>query len=1455
MTGDEAPLLSRMSQANNFPRDHLFRSTDPYNVDPHSSGGDRVKGYVVSVVSDDLTDARVTHGYNHSSNGFFHFIFLHHYKRPKGNVAYIQSSASYNILSLSNTLVASLSFVLGRNHAAIRGASNQEIDRFFLVEAFVTRLLITGALGGYSLEKVVKLFSRFTVTFICSRGGRTNDIVSSDSTTGAQYYKWSVGPFDINLIDAFNRPAENSDRLYTLLSTELERKLAAADTFGISEDANHNLTADNSDIKNFQRDYLAAKSEGTLDEFRREIFKRRIDEVTFKFFPRYKCEGSAMSMRPMNYQLKPINRQTILSNIAIHPDGDQDYIANPIRLNNADYDHRDPNNKQFTTLNAVTVPVPSTQFAEKRDNFHVLNLPAAVTSSLTILGNDVRDIAHTLNNNPTNLSINTMRALRLPTIPRNREVRTQPVHDYYFQPVNDFEETSEEQPGDERADINLNVNDDITDQQVGCRIGVKDRIEAYFQRLSNLYCSPFDINDNNCFFRCLLKARRVDFESSEIDANVRFHFLRQQMGIDATEHVKLSHLQAFSNVTNEVYHIYNIVDADYKELADHPDIKKESISKMFKKVQTFTPLGSDEDQRKHREHIHFLWYREHCYLILDPRFIVDKVKCVKCTQWVKLGTFKTHFTNCHYCNICRKSYSIKNGPHTCEGERVLPREQRARAKSLAEPKVCEDWIPARKHIKAKKLTRESDIWLADIETFPDPHKNFAATAYAIGLQCLEVGSRYYYFYGPHCMEEFLTHAQKISGTLYFYNGGRFDAYIVIRGMIDAGFPLESSTFIKNGGTIMNFHIHPRLKVHDLYLFIDCSLAAACKAWGVPDDATKSSFDHSKVYDFESAEKHRKEVLEYLRLDVAALRELYRIYSKAQFECFGVDVNRAVSLSEFAYNVWSTLCPVMNHISVPHTGKEEDDDRAAYYGGRVTPQRVEFQSSEYVEGQKEYDFDEITDYLIYPDVNSLYPAVCRKFAYAIGPWRYVSREEMEGLNMIDILNARSPDHPTRPVVPRSCFKVSVKCPKDIITAFLVERKPDGSLVHTLDDKVEQWYWGNEIAEAVTIGYEVTAIHEMKEFPFYAQVFDAFVDLCWQGRINNPKPSIKNRAFKDTLNKLTGKFGQKAHPVNTTIWNSSTKRTEKSTKAFLESLEGLQDFEIIFSESGKNHAAILEILNKNPHPTYPVYLSAQILANSRVYMSRIYRALNAYRDPNYAIYYTDTDSLILHARCLPILRRHNLIGDGLGQLSCDLTEPFDGDFAKILTGVWAAPKGPYSLGFVTNKKPTLMEKIKSKGIPHPSGPFPFGEDIDIEANINSMTEEQQKEWGSKKEILERVFAYIKDPTHCEPPVEAVGLRFYLWQDADGAYFAKHMNRKIIQAMVYKEGTITCYYGSFKKNFRTPYGTMMEITPSINTRTPCKSNWWLEKSNRAYLEDADSRFDLTYPLGYEPPKQIFV
>lgn len=88
-------------------------------------------------------------------------------------------------------------------------------------------------------------------------------------------------------------------------------------------------------------------------------------------------------------------------------------------------------------------------------------------------------------------------------------------------------------------------------------------------------------------------------------------------------------------------------------------------------------------------------------------------------------------------------------------------------------------------------------------------------------------------------------------------------------------------------------------------------------------------------------------------------------------------------------------------------------------------------------------------------------------------------------------------------------------------------------------------------------------------------------------------------------------------------------------------------------GNNTAVLFEVENECLDPQYPIYLSAQILAYSRVYMSRILRMVNGYLDPKNSFYYTDTDSLVLSPDAYEILLKEGKIGKELGQLSCDLS----------------------------------------------------------------------------------------------------------------------------------------------------------------------------------------------------------
>ena len=558
-----------------------------------------------------------------------------------------------------------------------------------------------------------------------------------------------------------------------------------------------------------------------------------------------------------------------------------------------------------------------------------------------------------------------------------------------------------------------------------------------------------------------------------------------------------------------------------------------------------------------------------------------------------------------------------------------------------------------------------------------------------------------------------------------------------------------------------------------------------------------------------------------------------------FDCFSIDVNRCVSISEFAFKAWAVKQPLVSQLYRPHVGKEEDDDRAAYFGGRVTPQRKEYVSRDFSEEKKEYDYDALEDYLVQPDVNSLYPHVQRINRFAFGRWKYILVEEENDASLAQDLSHGAVEEEE---LLRSMYRVDISCPKNLITAFLPCRNEKGQLEYNLLDKTNAWYWGSEIREACLLGYQVTRVYEIKRFDQLAYLFNDWVDFCWEGRQKNPKPSLKNQTFKLALNSLTGKFGQHTIETNCVIYTDYAQfRSQRDSQHMDFALSHMKDFDLLMSPEEKDkHAAVMIYYNTGKKaPNYPVHLSAQILAYSRIYMSELYRICDAYHNPSNAIYYTDTDSLVISVSALRCLQEAGKIGKKIGQLSCDLFEAFhDEKFGKIVRAVWSAPKGPFSIVYLKPGQAHLQEKIRAKGIPHPEGPFPYGENIELE-------------WDQSNSLLmSRLYRWMAHPSLYPVPADIISRRFYLYtQEGEGGrvYFAKHLSFQLIRAMMEKQGHLVCYYGGMKKHLAFQ-GYNMCIAPCLNVRQPCKTDWWRDKAQRVYSEGCDSPFDLSYPLGYE-------
>lgn len=983
----------------------------------------------------------------------------------------------------------------------------------------------------------------------------------------------------------------------------------------------------------------------------------------------------------------------------------------------------------------------------------------------------------------------------------------------------------------EGTDIDILTEDqeretDYFKDRFSCRIDPHDKLEAALLRIKHII-EPEGDNTNNCVIKCIaMGSKRMTTYNEDI---IEIRDL-----IEHHEGVKIEEIETIATYYQVSVKCYAIIKCEksYRELS--------KVSQSIKKIASIKTIGA-------KEIVNIFLHKGHAYLITNTKYIISKLKCANCAQWINSKTLARHNANCKYCANCKKAYNNRK-EHICDENRKQPLLFNRKA-ILKKPDKPGDWKVLRNIKPSKRFTSDKSIYCADFEAFPDFHNddNFATFAARVVNVGTNVGKT---FYGPTGLADYLNYLQDIKGYLYYYNGSGFDNFLHLQGMINNGFEVNNKSFIKSNGRIIGFNHHSKLKVRDLYLYIGTSLKRACKEWGVPLDLSKKDFDHNLIRSWKDTETHKDEIIEYLHYDVTSLVELYKIYSRAMYECFSLDINRSVTPSHYSLLCWASECEYIKDIYIPHVGEEEDDDRDAYRGGRVTPQYKQFESEDLAAYMNGYMVeDEVKDYLIDADVNSLYPSVQKGNTFACGKWKYKyfkknddprikEKHIEEQLSELDFIN----DLRNEELIKRRMYKVDVKCPTDLLTPFLLSRdNKTGKLEQNLHRKYEQWYWGVELIEAIILGYKVLHIHTIKEFEKAYKLFDKYVTKCWQGRIDNPGPCVKNLVFKKMMNSLTGKFGQRTNTTSSYVSSSFEAKTEKSLgshQEFTKMMDRIKDFTAIYNNDGINTAIIVEVENENLDPSYPIYLSAQILAYSRVAMSKIMRILNSYLDPNRAFYYTDTDALVLPAECIPILEKTKLIGKELGQLSCDLGDFKNNKFAKIVKAIFAAPKGPYSIVYIENE--TLLEKTRVKGMPHTNLEFAYEEDIKRELN------------GLEENQLHRVLEWFKNPSTNPIPSDLIGNRIYCYHDLTNGedksddYYARHINFNIIDQVLTREGELCCYFGNMLKKSSHDNDIAFSVKPNVIRRYLCKTNWW-DKGFRFYKPNEDSVFDLTYPAGY--------
>lgn len=120
------------------------------------------------------------------------------------------------------------------------------------------------------------------------------------------------------------------------------------------------------------------------------------------------------------------------------------------------------------------------------------------------------------------------------------------------------------------------------------------------------------------------------------------------------------------------------------------------------------------------------------------------------------------------------------------------------------------------------------------------------------------------------------------------------------------------------------------------------------------------------------------------------------------------------------------------------------------------------------------------------------------------------------------------------------------------------------------------------------------------------------------------------------------------------------------------------------------------------------------------------------------------------------------------------------------------------------------LTSLGIPHPEGPFIYGENVDF-----TLCEKN-------KSLMKRLIQWMNEPSRYLVPTDIIGKRFYMYYTEDGEIiFTKNMNHSLIKKMMERKGELACYFGGMKKTLIQDNGAPLSITPTAVKRVVCLSS----------------------------------
>lgn len=815
---------------------------------------------------------------------------------------------------------------------------------------------------------------------------------------------------------------------------------------------------------------------------------------------------------------------------------------------------------------------------------------------------------------------------------------------------------------------------------------------------------------------------------------------------------------------------------------------------------------------------------------------INHFGCKTCARWIHAKN-ATSFCTRHYesCRQCKCGKAYKKGdshPSTCN------KLSRKKYKPNTDIQDC------KLYSKEKDETYLTNNHFADFECI---HEN-GFEVDSTGLYDSNTG-KVVIESGRNCLEHFFNYLKTIEGTLWFFNGGKFDTFFIVKYCIQNGYDVVKEETLIKGNWVQVLTLSTivmkngkkkksKLKIKDLARFLQGSLDSNCRAFKIPEEYYKREYDHEKVKTWDDFEKHKEERLEYLKYDVLALKEVYTAYGKAIWDDFNLNLCDFISSSQLSYAA-STLYIApgkMKKILI----KDEAAFREAYYGGRIVTTYQQHLCEMYdlittMPDQfitKEI-YDSILDDLKQYDANSLYPSQMFSQKFPCGNYYHVPSiiPEREQSFITDIME-ESKD-PKLELWAARLIRVSMTPPSDIYIPFLMSRDLKNMNQQTLEPIVCKWYSGVEVLEAIRVGYKLTNIHEFYVFQSFEPLFQEFVRKVYtrrlEARAEANKMGMKDGGpidvtMKGILNQNTGKHAQRIfHDRDKLIIGKGVKESVIDSEC-----------KFIWNNSGDKIHAIIKTEHQDYETTpFAMHITLWCLSYSRIFMSKFTDSFNGYRNPRYVPRYGDTDSLFLLRESVELIPE-SFFGDDLCQLKDEMPS------CKIIGLIVLAPKTYMKLILLKNASGyKLMTQLKCKGISHARDMYAYHGDYSV----------SREKYEHGLAILQFLESRKSVEEHYPKPVQLKERLFIskfksgeiqvtsriTWQQALANSRDECLITGISGTMVRCLGNVDC----FEK---------MGIYLDYTQRCLSVENWW-KKGKRITETNIET---ITKPLGFEePPK----